>query len=179
MLDVTSSHRGLRAAIAAVTLVAVVLVALAHQDHPVTAALLAGVVMALGALSMVDVAEQRLPNRITYPLALATITVVVIAGALQGELLRAGVAIGVGLVFAVALMLLRFGMGDVKLAVSVGTIAGWLGWQALATTMLAMALSGALAAVGLMVIHRRRDVAFSYGPFIAIGSVAGMLAVGG
>ena len=87
-------------------------------------------------------------------------------------------AIGTGLAFAAVLLVLRFGMGDVKLAYTVGTIAGWFGREAVMTTVVFGALAGAAVAVALIVIHRRRDVTFGFGPFLALGSVAGMLVAG-
>jgi leader peptidase (prepilin peptidase)/N-methyltransferase len=179
MLDAASDHPALRWLIGAITVAAVAAVAITYRDEPLTAALLVVVVLALGALSAIDVAQHRLPNRITYPLALASIVVVLGVGIWQGEVGRALAAIGVGVGFAFVLLVLRFGLGDVKLAISIGTISGWLGWSAVAATMLATAVSGAVVGVALMAVHRRRDVAFGYGPFMALGAVVGMLAAAG
>lgn len=176
MIDSTTDHPALRWLIVALTAVATVVVATAHRGEPLVAALLSVVVITLGGLSVIDIAQHRLPNRITYPLAGASCLVVLGAGLQTGEILRAVAAVGIGLAFAVTLLVLRFGLGDVKLSVSIGTIAGWLGWSAVATTMLVTAATGGLVGAVLMVVHRRRDVAFGYGPFLAIGAVAGMLA---
>jgi leader peptidase (prepilin peptidase)/N-methyltransferase len=87
-------------------------------------------------------------------------------------------ALGFGLAFALVLLVLRFGMGDVKLALTVGLIAAWLGPDAIITTVYVGAGSGAAVALALLVIHRRRRLTFSFGPFLAIGSVAGMVTAG-
>jgi leader peptidase (prepilin peptidase)/N-methyltransferase len=177
-VDLTTDHPALRVAIGAATAVAAVAVAVHYRADPVLAVLLSIVVLCYGVLAVIDAAEQRLPNRITLPLAAAT------AGAvLSGGIARAGVgaafgALAIGLGFALVFLLLRFGMGDVKLALTVGTIAGWLGQDAVMTTAYVGASCGAAVALSLIIIHRRRDLSFSFGPFLAIGSVAGMLTAG-
>ncbi len=178
-LDLTTSATPVRVGIAVVTAAAAVAVVVAHRSNPVLAVLLAAVVVAYGALSIIDAAEQRLPNRITLPLAAASAVAVLTGGVVRSDIGAGFGAIGVGLAFAVALFVLRFGMGDVKMALSVGTIAAWLGRDTVVLTMFAGAIAGAVAAVALIVIHRRRTISFSYGPFLAIGSVVGMIAAGG
>ncbi|MCP5034649.1 MAG: prepilin peptidase [Actinomycetia bacterium] len=175
---VTSHHPVVRVAIGGATAAALIAVVVDHRADPVTSVLLAIVVLIYGVLSAVDIAEQRLPNRITLPLAAATTLAVLAGGIARSNLVAALGALGIGLTFAFVLLATRFGMGDVKLALTVGTIAGWLGRDAIVTTAWVGAMSGAAVAVVLIVVFRRRDVAFSFGPFLAIGSVAGMLAVG-
>ncbi|MEZ5407597.1 MAG: prepilin peptidase [Acidimicrobiales bacterium] len=148
-----------------------------HRAEPVMAALLAAVVLCYGALSAVDAAEQRLPNRITLPLAGATLAAVVVGAVTGGDVTAAVAAVGTGAAFAAVLVVLRFGMGDVKLALTVGMVAGWLGRAAVVATIMAGAAAGAAVALVLLAVHRRRGVAFSFGPALAIGSVVGMLAV--
>jgi leader peptidase (prepilin peptidase)/N-methyltransferase len=178
-LDVTISGPAIRALIVAATTAGVAAVGWAHRDDLLVAALLLPVVIAYGVLSIIDAAEQRLPNNITLPLAAASAVIVVVAGVVAGSVGRGLIAVGVGLAFAVVLFVLRFGMGDVKLALTVGTVAGWFGANTVITTMLASALSGAVAAMVLLAIYRRRNVYFSYGPFLAIGSTIGMIYAGG
>ena len=177
-LDLTTSATPVRVGIVVVTAIAGVAVVVAHRSNPVLAVLLAAVVVAYGALSVIDAAEQRLPNRITLPLAAASAVAVVIGGVVRSDIGAGFGAIGVGLAFAVVLFVMRFGMGDVKMALSIGTIAAWLGRDIVMVTIFAGALAGAVAAVALIAIHRRRTITFSYGPFLAIGSVVGMLAAG-
>ncbi len=177
-LDLTVTGPLVRALIVAATVVSVGAVGIAHRSAPITAVLLCGVVVAYGILSVIDAAEQRLPNRITLPLAGASAFVVAVGGFVRSDIGAGFGAIGMGLATAAVLFLLRFGMGDVKLALTVGTVAGWLGVNTLVTTLLAMAVSGAVVAVALIAIYRRRDISFSYGPFLAIGSIVGMLSAG-
>lgn len=173
----TSGSAGLRVAVGVATAAGVAAVAWSHRGHPVTAVLLSAAVLCYGALSAVDAAEQRLPNRITLPLAAATLAAVVTGAATGADAMAAVGAIGTGLAFAVVLAVLRFGMGDVKLALTVGMVAGWLGRDAVVATIVAGASAGAAAALVAIVVHRRRGLAFSFGPALAIGSVAGMMAV--
>lgn len=147
-----------------------------HRGDLAVAVLLSAVVLCYGVLSAVDAAEQRLPNRITLPLAAATLGAVVVGAALRADPMAAVVAIGTGGAFAAVLCVLRFGMGDVKLALTVGMVAGWLGRAAVAATILAGASAGAVAALALILVHRRRGLAFSFGPALAFGSVVGMMA---
>lgn len=177
-LDLTTTATPLRVGIGAVTLVGVVGVVVAHRDAPLTAVLLAAVVMAYGLLSIIDAAEQRLPNRITLPLAGASAVMVLAAGIARSDIGAGLGAVGVGLLFAVVLFLLRFGMGDVKMSLTVGTIAGWFGSDIVMATMLTAAIAGGIVALALILVHRRRTITFSYGPFLAIGSVIGMIAAG-
>lgn len=177
-LDLTTTATPVRVGIWLLTAAATAAVVVVHRSNPILAVLLAIVVVTYGVLSIVDAAEQRLPNRITLPLAGATFVAVFIGGIVRSDIGSGFGAIGIGLAFAVVLFVMRFGMGDVKMALSVGAIAGWLGRDAVLATMFAGALAGALVAVVLIVVYRRRTISFSYGPFLAIGSVVGMVSAG-
>ena len=69
------------------------------------------------------------------------------------------------------------GLGDVKLAASVGAALGWQGWgQVAAATCLAFA-AAALYAVGLLLFRRATPATqFSLGPFMLLGALAVILA---
>lgn len=174
----TTDRGAVRIVIAMVTVIAAVAVAAAHRAEPIVAALLVLVVVCYGVLSTIDAAEQRLPNRITLPLAATTALAVLIGGTTRWDGGATVGALAVGVCFALVFVVLRFGMGDVKLALTVGTIAGWLGRDAIMATAYVGAGSGAAVALLLILVHRRRDVTFGFGPFLAIGSVAGMLVSG-
>ena len=176
--DLTTDHPAIGVAIGAATTASLIAVVLVHRGDPILAGLLSIVVLCYGALSVVDAAQQRLPNRITLPLAGATAIAVLAGGIARGDLGAAIGALAIGLGFAAVFVVLRFGMGDVKLALTVGTIAGWLGRDAVMTTAYVGACAGAAVAILLLVVHRRRNLTFSFGPFLALGSVAGMLTAG-
>jgi leader peptidase (prepilin peptidase)/N-methyltransferase len=176
--DLTTRHRAYPVVIGAATAAGAAAVATSHRADPAVSAFLVIAVLCYGVASAIDVAEQRLPNAITLPLAAATTLAVVTGGIVRSDLEAGLGAVGVGLAFSLVMLVMQFGMGDVKLALTVGTIAGWLGRDAVLATALVGAISGAVVASALIIIHRRRDLTFSFGPFLAIGSTAGMLFAG-
>lgn len=176
--DLTTAHPAVRSSILAVTALSLVVVVWVHRSGPALAVALAAVVACYGVLSMVDIAEQRLPNRLTVPLAGSTALALAVGGLLRSDAGAAIGAVAAGLAFSAVLFVLRFGMGDVKLAFTVGAIAAWLGRDAVVATVYAGAVAGAIVALILMVVHRRRVVSFGFGPFLALGSVAGMVVAG-
>ncbi len=173
--SLTTDHVWVRIAVGTIASVATIAVVAVHRGDPTTAALLAVAILFLGSLSAIDLAEQRLPNRLTLPFAGGTAVLLLLGGFVGSAIGSSLVALAVGLGFAALFVVLRFGMGDVKLSLTVGMIAGWLGPDAITATAYAGAIAGAVAAVLLMVVHRRRDVTFPFGPVLAVGSVAGML----
>jgi len=69
------------------------------------------------------------------------------------------------------------GLGDVKLAASVGAALGWQGWgQVVAATFLAFT-AAALYAAGLLAFRgATRTSQFPLGPFMLLGALAVILA---
>jgi len=176
--DLSTDHPAVRAVIALLTVAAAVAVGAEHRNDPIMAALLLVTIIVFGFLAAIDAAEQRLPNRVTLPLAAATTAAVLADGVLGANLGVILGPLGIGLGFAALFLVLRFGMGDVKLAFTVGTIAGWLGRDAVMATAYVGAISGAAMALVLILVHGRRELTFGFGPFLVLGSVAGMLVAG-
>ncbi len=178
-LDVRFTSRAVRIVALASAVAAAAAVLGAHLDHGWRAGPLAAMVLALGYLSVVDLAEHRLPNRIVVPLIGCAGLVVLADGLLGSSSLSAALAhMAVGVTAASVLLILRFGMGDVKLVLAIGTVASWLGPEAVSWTAITASVGGAVASIALMVIYRRVRLDFGFGPFLAVGSVAGMLAAG-
>jgi leader peptidase (prepilin peptidase)/N-methyltransferase len=138
------------------------------------------------ALAAIDVAVQRLPDRLTLPAIPVMIAMLAVAAALggdPGQLLRAVLG---GLTMTAAFLLLalvrpgQLGGGDVKLAALVGLALGWLGWPVL---LFGAALGFVLSAVaGLALLALRRVTLQShiaFGPFLLGGALLGILALGG
>jgi leader peptidase (prepilin peptidase)/N-methyltransferase len=135
------------------------------------------------ALAAIDIAVQRLPDRLTlpaYPILIALLTGVAIVGHDFTALLRAllgGLSLaGVFLVLA----LLRpgqLGGGDIKLAGLAGLALGWLGWPILiAGAALGFVLS-AIVSLGLLAARRLTlQSAVCFGPFLLGGALLAMLA---
>jgi leader peptidase (prepilin peptidase) / N-methyltransferase len=134
-------------------------------------------------LSVIDATTRLLPNRITYP-AFPAIAVLLLVASLGvgdlGRLVRALVAAAaVGLLFlALALISPRgMGLGDVKLAPTLGLALGWLSWPAVAVGLFSAFLLGGMIGLGAMaVLHLGRKALLPFGPSLAAGALLGVLA---
>ncbi len=176
---------------AVVALAAIATTAALWASHPLSAGGACGYLVALAVLSEVDLAQHRLPNNLVGPLAGAVALWLVAAGIVGDEVGRSVRALAVGLAVAVAFLVAAtvgdLGMGDVKLALPVGMVAGWLGAPAGQATVLVTGLSAAVAAAVLIVRSRSRRSAdgdregaaarprLPFGPFLALGALAGLL----
>jgi leader peptidase (prepilin peptidase) / N-methyltransferase len=153
-------------------------------DQPEFAAfMLLGVVGV--ALAVIDVAVQRLPDRLTLPAYPAIVTLLAAAAIVEhdgGALVRAlvgSLALAGGYLLLALLRTGQLGGGDIKLACLTGLALGWLGW----TTVFAGAFLGfALAAViGLVLLASRRITlrsSISFGPYLLGGALLAILASG-
>lgn len=150
------------------------------------AVLLAHVLLAgIGAwLLIIDAHTHRLPNRIVLPsLASAMVLVIIEALALGSaeRMVRALIgALALGAFYAVMHFASRQGMGggDVKLAVLIGLVLAWHGWQTLVLGAAAAFLLGALYALVLMALRRAtRTTRIAFGPWMILG--AALAIVGG
>jgi leader peptidase (prepilin peptidase)/N-methyltransferase len=148
---------------------------LVFRGEPAQLALGLVFVATLGAITLTDLERRLIPNRI---LIVATIAGVALAAVLDPSSLPeravAAVAAG-GLLFAVALAYPRgMGMGDVKLAAVMGLYLG----RSVAPALLIAFLAGSI--VGLAIVARHgaeaRKRAIPFGPFLALGGLAGLLA---
>lgn len=132
-------------------------------------------------LAFIDVAVHRLPDKLTataYGGTLALLAVAAFTDHHPGQLGRATLA-GAALASLYLIMFLAspasIGLGDVKLAASVGTALGWLGWRTLVTGTVASFLAAGLFAILLLVLRRaKRTDHMAYGPFILLGALAAM-----
>jgi leader peptidase (prepilin peptidase) / N-methyltransferase len=141
---------------------------------------------ALGvALAAVDIAVQRLPDRLTlpaYPILIALLAVAAVAGHDVAALVRAvlgGMALAGGYLLLALLRPGQLGGGDIKLAGIAGLALGWLGWAALISgAALGFALS---AVVSLALLALRRVTlhsAICFGPFLLGGALLAALLSG-
>jgi leader peptidase (prepilin peptidase)/N-methyltransferase len=163
---------------------AVVFGALAARIHPglvlAAACWLAACAVALG---FIDAAVQRLPDLLNAPAYVGTAGLLLVAAAAGGHwgyLLRAFLG-GLGLATAYLLLVLAsrsaVGLGDAKLAASLGMIMAWLGWPTLlAGTFVSFLLA---AAYGLALLVARRATLsrrIPFGPFMIAGAFLALLA---
>lgn len=141
------------------------------------------VVAALGvAMAFVDLREHRLPDWLTLPALAAGAVGLGVAAMSQGEWGAYGRAwLGAAAVgaFYLVLALLRpadLGFGDVKLALVIGLMLGWLGWSTVVTGVFLGFLLGGLAGVVLLAAGRAgRRTAIPFGPFMLAGALAAIV----
>lgn len=146
-------------------------IGLGWGGHRIDALALGAFFAALAVSSAIDLRERRIPNALTYPgiavaLGLATAT-------------GAGVESLTGLLASGGLMALcwlvgrgRLGLGDVKLAAFIGAA---IGLSAVPTYLLVASASGALTALGVLIVRRDRRATLAFGPWLALGAAAAAL----
>jgi leader peptidase (prepilin peptidase) / N-methyltransferase len=138
--------------------------------------------------SIIDLEHRIIPNRLTLRLPLVLLPLLFGAAALDGSWadLRRGLIAGVavpGLMFLLseAFRLLRgqagIGMGDIKLAISIGLVVGYLGGLELVVFAYGTIISAVIIAVGLMLAGRAKLASrIPFGPYLAIGAMLPILA---
>jgi leader peptidase (prepilin peptidase)/N-methyltransferase len=134
-------------------------------------------------LAVIDASTRLLPNRITYPAFPLVLGLLLVASVGLGDLGRLGrgllaaVALG-GFFLALALISPRgMGLGDVKLAPTLGLALGWLSWGALAVGVFAGFLLGGLAGLAaIAVLGLSRKSLLPFGPWLVTGALLGVLA---
>lgn len=146
--------------------------ALAGRLDAAAAARLAVCGGVLAAAAIVDLAERRIPNRLTIPALLVLLAVWVANGAPIGQV-ASGLLLAVALLGVSVLVPAAIGMGDVKLAL---VIAFGLADKAAITLAVALMLAGAVAAAGLLVGAARRRGTLPLAPFFAAGALIALLA---
>ncbi|WP_240746897.1 prepilin peptidase [Cryptosporangium phraense] len=156
------------------------LVALVLRGWPLLAV---GWLVLIGvALVFVDLAVQRLPNRLT---AAAVVGVLVLLAA-AGDWRRLGWAVVCGLAACACYFVLAFaspaglGMGDVKLAGSLGLTLGW--WGGI-VTMLGIAAGffiNGIVGVALLALRKvGRTDQLPHGPAMLLGALCAIVLFGG
>ncbi|HLF41151.1 MAG TPA: prepilin peptidase [Acidimicrobiia bacterium] len=137
---------------------------------------------ALLAISAVDLEHYIVPDRISLPLMAVSVPLLGVAALGEGNgdaFVRAllGSVAAFGFLFALNIISPRgMGMGDVKLAVSLGMYLGWLGWGEVFLGLFLAFLLGAVVGLLLMGLRlRSRKDHVPFGPFLALGTVATVL----
>jgi len=148
---------------------------LALWDEPGEIALGLVFVTMLLAITLTDLERRIIPNKILLVAAVLGIAIAAVSDpASLPERIAAAAAAG-GLLFLAALAYPRgMGLGDVKLAATMGLFLG----RDVGPAILVALLAGSL--VGLAMIARdgvaARKTAIPFGPFLALGGVVGLLA---
>ncbi len=146
-----------------------------YWDEPAGAVIGLIFLTMLGAITLTDLEHRIIPNKIL--IAGAILCVAIAAPTDPGGLPeRAIAAVAAGTVFfLVALAYPRgMGLGDVKLAATMGLFLG----RAVAPAILAALLIGSVVGLALIARHGSgaRKMAIPFGPFLALGGVIGLLA---
>ena len=136
---------------------------------------------------VIDLQHRIIPNRLTLRLPLVLVPLLVLPAALGdawGDVLRAlmvGIAIpavmfGLSEVFRLLRGKQGIGMGDVKFAISIGLVVGYLGGWHIVVFAYAAIISAMLIVVGLL-LARRASLAtrIPFGPYLAIGALIALL----
>jgi leader peptidase (prepilin peptidase) / N-methyltransferase len=130
-------------------------------------------------LTFIDLDVRRLPDWLTlpaYPVAAALLAACSAATDNWPALARAAACAGIAVVAFLGAALVSpaaegLGLGDVKLAGTLGGLLGWLGWwTALYGLLTGFILGGLVAAVLLVTGRADRKSYLSFGPAMIIGS---------
>ena len=143
------------------------------------AAIFAAFFWVLVVLTVIDLEHKLLPTRIIYPSLLTGWVLLAVDALLRDEVDRLldaaiGLAIFGGFFFAVAFLVPRgMGMGDVRLALLLGTFLGYLGGPGFVLLGMFMSfLTGALiGTIAAAVTKGGRKMKIPFGPFLAAGTL--------
>jgi leader peptidase (prepilin peptidase)/N-methyltransferase len=138
--------------------------------------------VALVALSIIDLRLYLLPNRILFPVTVASVVLLAVAAIADGDIdpfLRA-LACGAASFAAFTVLHLvsprAMGFGDVKLAFLLGLDLGWLGAGETVLGLFLGFVYGAVVGVALIVTGARgRKDHVPFGPFLAAGALTAVL----
>jgi leader peptidase (prepilin peptidase)/N-methyltransferase len=148
---------------------------LVYRDDAAEAAIGLVFVAMLAVVTLTDLEQRIIPNKVLIAAALICIAIVAPTdpGSLPERAIPAAAAGGVFFLVALAYPA-GMGLGDVKLAATMGLFLG----RAVAPAILAGLLLGSLVGAVLLARHgsQARKMAIPFGPFLALGGVIGLLA---
>jgi leader peptidase (prepilin peptidase)/N-methyltransferase len=133
-------------------------------------------------LSWTDVTTRRLPNRLTLVAYAGTLTLLLAAAVYSGEWNRLLSSVLGGIALVAFYLILVFvlprgmGLGDVKLAASVGTLLGWYGCTVILTATLIGFFLSAVYGIGLLLAGKasvRNGIPFA--PFMIAGTLVALV----
>jgi leader peptidase (prepilin peptidase)/N-methyltransferase len=148
---------------------------LVYRDDAAEAAIGLVFVTMLAIVTLTDLEQRIIPNKVL--IAAAVLCLLIAAPTDPADLPeRAIAAVAAGGVFFLVVLAYPAGMGlgDVKLAATMGLFLG----RAVAPAILAALLLGSIVGLALIARHgsQARKMAIPFGPFLALGGVIGLLA---
>jgi leader peptidase (prepilin peptidase)/N-methyltransferase len=148
---------------------------LVYRHDPAEAAIGLVFVAVLAVVTLTDLEQRIIPNKV---LIVGVMLCVAIAaptdpGGLPERAIAAAAAGGIFFLVVLAYPA-GMGLGDVKLAATMGLFLG----RAVAPAILVALLAGSLVGVALIARHGSlaRKMAIPFGPFLALGGIVGLLA---
>ena len=143
-------------------------------------------VVLLAAITVIDLRELRVPNKLTGPAALVALPLLLLAATSDWADLSIGRALVGALAYGGFYFVVWFvyppgmGFGDVKLAPIIGAQLGLFGWAPLVRSLLLAHLVSGLVAVAIILVgvvtrgRLRFRTAFPFAPFMVIGAVGAL-----
>lgn len=131
--------------------------------------------------SVIDLEHQIIPDVLSLPMIALAPVVACFHPELDLKSSLIGIVLGGGIFYAVAWIyfLIRkeygLGLGDVKLLAGIG---GWLGYQAVLTTIFWASMLGSLIGISVILISRtKKDMKLKlpFGPFLSLAAIAFLL----
>ena len=136
------------------------------------------------ALTLVDLAVQRLPDRLTLPAYPVLVTLFALTAIVEHDVGALRRALLGGLALAACYLVLalisggRLGGGDIKLAGLIGLALGWLGWSSLVAGACLGFLLAAIVSLVLLAGRRvTRTTLISFGPYMLGGALLATLGI--
>ena len=133
-------------------------------------------------LAFTDLAVHRLPDPLTataFTGTLALMAAAAVAGHQPGHLARAAIGAAALACFYLVLCLIRpgeMGLGDAKVAASIGLVLGWTSWQALVIgTFAGFAVAAVYGGVLMAAQRASRTSQLPLGPFILLGALVAVV----
>lgn len=136
----------------------------------------------LGAITIIDLRELRVPNRLLAPAALAAAPLLLVASTADWEGLSFGrsilgaLAMGGGYFLLALIYPAGMGLGDVKLSPLIGAQLALFGWIPLFRgLLLAFLVIGPVAIVLVLMRRARLKTGLPFAPFMAAGAIAALV----
>jgi leader peptidase (prepilin peptidase)/N-methyltransferase len=133
------------------------------------------------AQSVIDLELYRLLDKITFPVAGASVVLIAGASALEGDVSRVGLAVLGGVAYCLFLgipaviMPRGMGLGDVKLALLLGLYLGWIHPLLILFSLILACLLGIVVGIVLFAVRRGESQPFPFGPWLALGCILAMV----